>query len=86
MSLTLRYCRRCVMPETKPDLHIDADGVCSACRYYEKRQEVNWELRSRELVDLLEKYRSKNNEKYDCIVPVSGGNRHYQYCGFWSGI
>ncbi|MDX6398344.1 MAG: hypothetical protein QOJ43_1752, partial [Gaiellaceae bacterium] len=26
------YCRRCVMPETKPDLFIDSEGVCSACR------------------------------------------------------
>jgi N-acetyl sugar amidotransferase len=73
MTLTLRYCRRCVMPETKPDLQMDAEGICSACRYYEKRQEVDWDLRSRELVGLLDKYRSNSGENYDCVVPVSGG-------------
>lgn len=41
----IRYCNRCVMPETKPDLFIDAEGVCSACRYIEKRQAVDWESR-----------------------------------------
>ena len=39
----LRYCTRCVMPETKPDLFIDGDGICSACRNYEHRQTVDWE-------------------------------------------
>ena len=24
----IKYCRRCVMPETKPDLYIDDEGVC----------------------------------------------------------
>jgi hypothetical protein len=31
----LTYCKRCVMPNTKPDLHIDEKGVCNACQSYE---------------------------------------------------
>ena len=27
--MELRYCVRCVMPHTKPDLRIDADRVCA---------------------------------------------------------
>lgn len=69
----IRYCTRCVMPETKPDLKIDAEGVCSACRYFENRKEVDWEQRKKELMALVEKYRSKNHSNWDCIVPVSGG-------------
>lgn len=30
------------MPETKPDLEIDEQGVCSACRYYENRGHADW--------------------------------------------
>ena len=33
----IRYCTRCVMPETKPDLFIDEEGVCNACRSFELR-------------------------------------------------
>lgn len=68
----LKYCVRCVMPHTKPDLHIDEEGVCNACRSYEKREEVDWSQRKQELLGLLEKYR-RNGANWDCIVPVSGG-------------
>lgn len=68
----LKYCVRCVMPHTKPDLHIDEKGVCNACRSYEQRKEVDWDQRKSELLALLEKYR-RNGSNWDCIVPVSGG-------------
>jgi N-acetyl sugar amidotransferase len=69
----IRYCRRCVMPETKPDLTFDDEGVCSACRNFEVRAEIDWEGRYRELVAITERYRSRDSSNYDCIVPVSGG-------------
>lgn len=69
----LRYCKRCVMPDTKPDLKLDAEGVCNACRSYEQRRAVDWPARRKELDDILVRYRSKNGETWDCIVPVSGG-------------
>jgi len=69
---SLKYCRRCIMPETKPDLHIDAEGVCSACRAFEGRREVDWVARDKELRNIVERYR-RGSAAYDCIVPVSGG-------------
>jgi len=61
------------MPDTKPDLQLDNEGVCSACRSYEQRSEVNWNSRYEELQIILKKYRNKDNSNWDCIVPVSGG-------------
>lgn len=69
----LTYCRRCVMPDTKPDLHLDDEGVCNACRSFERRKEVDWGQRHEELERLLERYRRPNGDNWDCIVPVSGG-------------
>ena len=69
----LTYCRHCVMPDTKPDLNLDDDGVCNACRSYEKRNEVDWDARQVELLLVLEKYRQRDGNNWDCIVPVSGG-------------
>ena len=78
MTNALRYCRRCVMPDTKPDLRLDAEGVCNACRAYEQRAAVDWDSRRRELVSILDRYRT-NGSDYDCIVPVSGGkDSHFQ--------
>ena len=69
----IRYCTSCLYPETKPDLSFDGRGVCSACASYEKRAEVDWEARKREFLDIAERYRARDGENYDCIVPVSGG-------------
>jgi N-acetyl sugar amidotransferase len=69
----IRYCRRCVMPQTKPDLMFDDQGVCSACRNFEARVDVNWDRRKEELTGILDRYRSKDGTSYDCIIPVSGG-------------
>ncbi len=69
----IRYCTRCVMPDTKPDLLLDHEGVCNACRSYESRKEVDWAARRRELDIVLEKYRNRDGSNWDCIVPVSGG-------------
>jgi N-acetyl sugar amidotransferase len=69
----LKYCKCCVMPDTKPDLHLDENGICNACRSFEKRKDVDWDARYQELLKLLDKYRQKNGANWDCIVPVSGG-------------
>lgn len=69
----IKYCARCVMPETKPDLHIDKEGVCTACRYMERRRAIDWDVRFNELQTVIDKYRSKNGSNYDCLIPVSGG-------------
>lgn len=69
----LIYCKRCVMPHTKPDLRIDEDGVCNACRSFEARKQVDWDERKRQLAAIFGKYRSKSAANWDCIVPVSGG-------------
>jgi N-acetyl sugar amidotransferase len=69
----MRYCNKCVMPDTKPDLLLDKEGICNACRSYEKRQIIDWDLRAEELVIILDKYRAKSGNRWDCIVPGSGG-------------
>ena len=70
---SIKYCKGCVMPETKPDLFIDEEGICNACRNYSKRIKINWEYRKKELLTILDRYRSKNGNNYDCVIPVSGG-------------
>jgi N-acetyl sugar amidotransferase len=67
------YCRRCLIPETKPDIFFDENGVCSACRHYDGRGEVDWNARHDELEQVLERYRSKDRTTYDCVIGVSGG-------------
>ncbi len=69
----IRYCRHCVMPETKPDILFDDEGVCSACRHYENRSQIDFRARGLELQSILERYRIPQGANYDCLIPVSGG-------------
>lgn len=69
----IKYCKKCVMPNTKPNLRFDEEGVCNACRNFENRKEINWEKRKKSLEEILNRYRSKDGSNWDCIIPVSGG-------------
>ncbi len=55
-------------------IEFDAEGICSACRFNEKRDDgtIDWKKREEELVALLDTYR-KNDGSYDILVPGSGG-------------
>ncbi len=69
----LKYCIECLLPETKPDLSFDNEGVCSACNSYKNRATIDWEQREREFVNTLNRFKDDGRNSWDCIVPVSGG-------------
>ena len=54
----LKYCVKCVLPDTKPHLPFDDEGVCDACLSYENRSLVDWAERKEELKEILNRYRS----------------------------
>lgn len=75
----MKYCKRCVMPDTRPGIKFDEQGICSACQSYEKRKQIDWDTRFKELEILCDKYRGCNGDGYDCAIAVSGGkDSHYQ--------
>jgi len=69
----MKYCKKCLYPDTKPQLIFDENGICSACNNSDLKDNINWIEKENELKKILEKYRSKDATKYDCIIPVSGG-------------
>jgi N-acetyl sugar amidotransferase len=81
------FCKKCVISNQRPassvefkhilnsthkTMNIDQDGICDACRFAEKKEQINWQEREKELIILLDKYR-KNDGSYDCVVAGSGG-------------
>lgn len=63
-------CKRCLYPNTKPDLHFNAEGVCSACQAFDARQKIDWKAKEAEFLDYV---RSHPGDTHDVIVAVSGG-------------
>ncbi len=83
----VKFCKKCVMSNQRPTstiefrhtkdskkttMNFDGGGVCDACRTSETKEKINWAQREKELIQLLDKYRSKDGS-YDCLVPGSGG-------------
>ena len=67
-----RRCKKCLMTETEQTLVFDSNGVCNICRNATERdEEVDWDVRARELEEILDQYRGKY--RYDAIVPFGGG-------------
>jgi N-acetyl sugar amidotransferase len=71
----MKYCKRCLQPDTRPNSKFTAEGICSACDYFERLQFVDWQERYDILQDLLEEYKKRRTGKgrFDCIIGVSGG-------------
>lgn len=68
----IRYCSRCVMPDSRPRIVFDSEGVCNACRNAEEKERIDWSARRAELEELVAPFRSRDGS-WDCIVPWSGG-------------
>tara|TARA_B100000575_G_C23143104_1_gene665868 strand:- start:8083 stop:9894 length:1812 start_codon:yes stop_codon:yes gene_type:complete len=64
----LKRCTKCLLPATMPFITFDTKGVCNYCKNYQLR---NIPRPKKELFELVEPYRRKNQA--DCIVPFSGG-------------
>ncbi|MCP3932988.1 MAG: N-acetyl sugar amidotransferase [Bacteroidetes bacterium] len=74
----MQYCKRCLMPNTRPGSIFDEEAICQACHNYDTRAKVDWKARHKELEKLCDEYR-RDDGYYDCVIPVSGGkDSHYQ--------
>lgn len=82
------FCKKCVISNQRPNsaveyghtkdskkttIHFDDYGICDACRLAEQKHSgIDWVERERKLMDLCDRFRSKDGS-YDCVVPGSGG-------------
>jgi len=77
----MRFCARCVYPESAVNALFDDDGVCSGCGVAEEMSERAddgfWEERRQQFEHLVETVRANRDGNWDCIIPVSGGKDSY---------
>ena len=69
----MRYCLRCLQPDTRPNTRFSPAGVCPACDYFDAVQQVDWQERIDILSDLFASRRRRQGQFHDCIIGVSGG-------------
>jgi N-acetyl sugar amidotransferase len=75
--MIMKYCTKCLMPNTKPYLTLDHQGVCDACRAHELKKKqlegIPWNERAAKFDQIIQETKSKKAPFYDALVPVSGG-------------
>lgn len=69
----IRYCKKCLYPNTKPNLVFDKKGICNACNNFFKRKKIDWKKREKEFLKFIRDQKKYNKSKWDCLIPVSGG-------------
>lgn len=68
----MKYCKKCVQPDTRPGIVFSNDGICGACLWEEEKKKIDWEKRKDELNEIIKTAKAKNGI-YDCVIGVSGG-------------
>ncbi|WP_022768066.1 MULTISPECIES: N-acetyl sugar amidotransferase [unclassified Butyrivibrio] len=74
--MKMRYCKRCLQPDTRPGIIFDDEQICFACRYEESKATIDWAAREAELRGFAEEAKAEAKKRgniYDCIIGVSGG-------------
>lgn len=74
--MKMRYCKKCLQPDTRPGIVFDDEQVCFACRYEESKATIDWEEREAELRSIADEAKEESKKRgntYDCIIGVSGG-------------
>ena len=66
-------CKKCVLPESKPDIWLNEDGICNVCIEYDKTKDDKEGTGNLEtdFIKILKMY--KSHGEYDCLVMCSGG-------------
>ena len=72
----MKYCVKCVFSSiSATPLTFDEEGVCSGCRASNLKDKIDWVDREKKFQELIDEYRDDDN--YDCLLPVSGGKDSY---------
>ena len=69
----MEVCKRCIQPDTRPEIYFDDQGECGGCLWEDEKKEIDWESREKELQDIAEWAKKTTKSNYDCVIGVSGG-------------
>jgi N-acetyl sugar amidotransferase len=69
----MKYCIKCLQPDTRPNTVFTETGLCPACHYHEQSQVIDWQERYEILQDLIGCIERQPGQHFDCIIGVSGG-------------
>ena len=49
----MKICKKCIQPDTRPDIYFNENGVCGACLWEDEKKYIDWNVREKELFDIV---------------------------------
>ena len=68
----MNFCSNCILPDSRPNLIIQDNGICNACNNHSTKNYIDWKNRKKKFIKITESA-TKHKKDYDCIIPISGG-------------
>ena len=70
----MKYCKKCLQPDTRPHIEFTKEGICYACLYQNNIDyDIDWESRENEIRKIVKWAKENSLGTYDCVIGVSGG-------------
>lgn len=69
----MKYCKKCLQPNTRPGIKFNEEGICYACLYEEEKKNIDQISREKELKEIAEWAKKTAKGAYHCVIGVSGG-------------
>ena len=70
--MTIKYCAKCILPNSRPNLKFDDDGNNCNCATKDTKTAIDWDARQDSFRRLVSDIKNIDSS-YNCIIPVSGG-------------
>ena len=55
----MKYCNHCILPDSRPNLKILSDGMCTACHNHLNRKKLNWKNKRSRFEKIVYKIKKK---------------------------
>jgi N-acetyl sugar amidotransferase len=69
----MQYCSKCILPDSRPGISIESNGICNACNNFSStKNHIDFTSRELQFQEVVKNAKRKSNG-YDCLIPVSGG-------------
>ena len=67
------YCHKCLMPDTRPRVVFNEEGICNACLNMEEKNSIDWDQRKKEFIQCL-KLREIKSDSIDMFTVLIIGS------------
>jgi len=69
----MKYCKKCVQPDTRPGIYFSEQGICGACLWKDELENIiNWDARQEELKVIMGRKRKKARQNKAPMNVLSG--------------